>query len=436
MHERLTNVLVALVDDLNFDLLTQSDDAIKQSSKVIKGLVTNQIAGLRNALDIAAQTHLVASVLSESAVAKDAATLAPFQDRFKASSDSLANLSETLRDEQIKQALSELLAFGQGDASVSALRGKELAATLRADATIEENTRIQRELDQAVSNLVTEIEGRMHRNIGQLTDKLDQDRILLIIAAVLSLLASGTIAVLYVQRNLVRRLCAIRDAMRRLSAGDTALDMPAAEDRDEIGEMARAVRIFRDGAVARERLEGEAAEQRRSHADTQEKVAQEQRRGMEEQRRSAQEQADGVRALKAGLGKLSGGDLTFRLSEEFPPAYREIKDEFNLRCRARETSGAGGIDPGVSARQPRFRPAPRICRSAPRSRPRRSSRPRPRSRRFLRSRARPRKTPSTPAPAPARRVPAPTATGRWSPRRSPPWPGSRRRPTRSRTSSA
>jgi methyl-accepting chemotaxis protein len=338
VHERLANVLVALVDDLNFDLLTQSDDAIKQSSKVIKGLVTNQIAGLRNALDIAAQTHLVASVLSESAVAKDVATLAPFQDRFKASSDSLAKLSETVRDEQIKKAISELLAFGQGDASVSALRGKELAATLRADATIEENTRIQRELDQAVSDLVTEIERRMHRNIGQLTDKLDQDRILLIIAAVLSLLASGAIAVLYVQRNLVRRLCAIRDAMRLLSAGDTALDVPAAEDRDEIGEMARAVRIFRDGAVARERLEGEAAEQRRSNADTQEKVAQEQRRGMEEQRRSAQEQAHVVRALKAGLGKLSGGDLTYRLSDEFPPAYREIKDEFNLTMsRLRET---------------------------------------------------------------------------------------------------
>jgi len=330
VHGRLANVLIALVDDLNFDLLTQSDDAIKQSSKVIKGLVTNQIAGLRNALDIAAQTHLVASVLSESAVAKDAAALVPFQDRFKASSDLLVKLSGAVHDEQIKTAIADLLALGRGDESVSALRGKELAATQRADATIEENARIQRELDQAVSNLVGEIEGRMHRGIGQLTDKLDHDRILLIIAAVLSLLVSGAIAVLYVQRNLLRRLCAIRDAMRSLSAGDTHLDVPAAEDRDEIGEMARAVRVFRDGAVARERLEGEAAEQRRSTADTQARVAEEQRRSLEEQRRSAHEQAYVVKALKAGLGKLSGGDLTFRLIDEFPPAYLEIKEEFNL----------------------------------------------------------------------------------------------------------
>jgi methyl-accepting chemotaxis protein len=338
VHESLASVLIALVDDLNFDLLTQSDDAIKQSSKVIKDLVTNQIAGLRNALDIAAQTHLVASLLSETSVARDAAMLVPFQDRFKTSSDSLVKLSETVHDEQIRKAIADLLAFGRGDESVSALRGRELAASLRADRTIEENAKIQRELDQAVSSLVGEIEHRMHRGLGQLTDKLDHDRVLLIIVAVLSLLVSGAIAVFYVQRNLVRRLCAIGDAMRCLSAGDTGLAVPAVEDRDEIGEMARAVRVFRDGAVARERLEGEAAEQRRSHEETQSKVADEQRRSMDEQRRSAQEQALVVRALKAGLGKLSGGDLTFRLTDDFPQAYKEIKEEFNLTMsRLRET---------------------------------------------------------------------------------------------------
>ena len=81
-HEGLTNVLISLVDDLNFDLVMQSEDAVKRSSKVIKDLVTNQIAGLRNALEIAARTHLVASLISEAAVAKDAAMLVPFQDRF------------------------------------------------------------------------------------------------------------------------------------------------------------------------------------------------------------------------------------------------------------------------------------------------------------------------------------------------------------------
>jgi methyl-accepting chemotaxis protein len=329
VHEALTGVLVTLVDDLNFDLVTQSDDATKQSSKVVKDLVTNQIASLRNALEMAAQAHLVASVLSEASSAKDAAMLVPLGDRFKTASDALAKLSKTANDPQISNSIAALLAFGVGEDSVLALRGKEIAASLRADLTIEDNARIQGELDRTVSALVAEIEQRVDRNIDQLSDSLDQDRLLLIVVAALSLLASAAIAVFYVQRNLLRRLGAIGETMRRLSAGDTALEVPAAEDADEIGAMARAVRVFRDGAIAREHLERQAAEQRRSGEATQAAAADEQRRNMEEQVRIADQQAQVVRALKLGLTKLSGGDLTFRMMEDFPDAYREIRDEFN-----------------------------------------------------------------------------------------------------------
>jgi methyl-accepting chemotaxis protein len=69
-----------------------------------------------------------------------------------------------------------------------------------------------------------------------------------------------------------------------------------------------------------------------------ERAAEEQRRSMDEQRRSAEEQTQVVKALKVGLGRLSSGDLTFRLTEDFPRAYQEIKEEFNLSItRLRET---------------------------------------------------------------------------------------------------
>src|SRR5262249_34444068 len=67
-HEGLANVLVTLIDDLNFDLVLQSEDAVKRSSKTVKELVNNQITGLRNALETAAQTHLVTSLISEASI--------------------------------------------------------------------------------------------------------------------------------------------------------------------------------------------------------------------------------------------------------------------------------------------------------------------------------------------------------------------------------
>src|SRR6185295_3724588 len=74
-HEALTKLLIGLIDDLNLDVVARSDDAVKRSSKLVKGLVSTQVTGLRNALEVAAQTHLITSLVSEGAVAKEAAAL-------------------------------------------------------------------------------------------------------------------------------------------------------------------------------------------------------------------------------------------------------------------------------------------------------------------------------------------------------------------------
>jgi methyl-accepting chemotaxis protein len=75
----------------------------------------------------------------------------------------------------------------------------------------------------------------------------------------------------------------------------------------------------------------------RARVETQ-RAGEEERKSMDQQRKGADEQSQVVRALKTGLGKLAAGDLTFRLTDEFPLAYREIKEEFNLSItRLRET---------------------------------------------------------------------------------------------------
>src|SRR5436190_1946847 len=115
-HEQLTNLLLGLIDDLNFDVVMQSEDAVKRTSKMVKDLVAVQITGLRNALEIAAQTHLVTSLISEAAVAKDANTLVPMADRFKAATDLLLKASKAVSDKELAKAIDEMLAFGQGEA--------------------------------------------------------------------------------------------------------------------------------------------------------------------------------------------------------------------------------------------------------------------------------------------------------------------------------
>jgi len=261
-HETLTGLLITLVDDLNFDLVLRSEEAVKRSSKLVKELVANQIFGLRYSLEISAQTHLITSLISEGAATQDPAALVPMQDRFKAASDLLSKASAALTNDDIKQAIAELVAFGQGADSAFALRGRELAAGAAGDRTIEENAGLQRDLDQAVAALVSEAEAAMNRGAANLIDDLGRNRALLLIVAVASLLAAAGIGVFYVQRRLVRRLTSIGDAMRRLSSGETDMAVPAAGDRDEIGEMARSLEVFRAGEIERRNFaERERAEQ-------------------------------------------------------------------------------------------------------------------------------------------------------------------------------
>ncbi len=265
-HEQLTNLLITLIDDLNFDVVVQSEDAVKRTSKLVKNLVAVQITGLRSALEVAAQTHLVTSLLSEAVVAKDATALVPMQDRFKAATDLLAKAAKTLTNDDIKSAIDELVVYGQGDNSLFNLRSRELAAAARADQTIEENVAIQRSLDTAVATLVGDAEKSMRSGSSKLVDDLSRNRMLLLIVAAMSVLVAIGIGVFYVQRRLVRRLTSVGDAMRRLSSGETDLGVPAAADRDEIGDMARSLEVFRAGEIDRremaQRREAEQAAQR------------------------------------------------------------------------------------------------------------------------------------------------------------------------------
>ncbi len=333
-HEGLAAILITLIDDLNFSTVLDSEQAAKRTSQVIKELVSNQISGLRNALEIAVQTHLVASLMSEVAVARESASLVPLQDRFRASAALLNKSVAVLKDDTVRKSVEQLLAFGAGNNSVFETRKQELLATAAADKTVEANLRIQRDLEAAVGLLVSNSESSMILGTTNLLEDLAQNRTLLIVVALASLLAAALIAYFYVQRSLIRRLTTLGTTMERLSSGDNQVDVAAAEDRDEVGKMARAVVVFRDAAVEKLRLEGEAEAQRKGAED-------ERKRNEAIQARHAEEQAQAIHSLAEGLRQLSDGDLAFRLTDGFTDEYIRIKEDFNAAMeRLQETMGA------------------------------------------------------------------------------------------------
>ena len=120
-----------------------------------------------------------------------------------------------------------------------------------------------------------------------------------------------------------RPLQGMTKAMRRLAEGDSTIEVPAQGRADEIGQMARAVLVFRDAAVENARLEREArdhranAERDREQAETAQSEA------------IRQERAIVASSIGVALARLADMDLAYRITADIPAAYRELKTDFN-----------------------------------------------------------------------------------------------------------
>ncbi|QAY76628.1 methyl-accepting chemotaxis protein [Sphingosinicella sp. BN140058] len=138
---------------------------------------------------------------------------------------------------------------------------------------------------------------------------------LTIVTLIIGALAAVGIAIL--MNVLLARMIAVPvrgmiGVMGRLAAGDNKVDVPNSERADEVGQMAKAVMVFRDAAVAQEKT---AAEKARADAA----------------------QTAVVNELADALGRLSGGDLTVTLTN-FPAEYRKLEEDFNAAVTALRTA--------------------------------------------------------------------------------------------------
>ena len=123
-------------------------------------------------------------------------------------------------------------------------------------------------------------------------------------------------------QRISRPITDITRAMNGLAAGDNESAIPHSGRKDEIGEMAAAVAVFRDNAVERERLERET-EANRSLSE-QERIEHEAQKA-----REAEEIRFAVENLGAGLKKLSQGDMTCRLDMTFAERLDGLRGDFN-----------------------------------------------------------------------------------------------------------
>ena len=228
-------------------------------------------------------------------------------------------------------------------------RGVEISPAAGREYGDNDGTALNKDIDA----LAKTYDLRSRRISGEMADNIRLTDILMTVLGAVSIVIT-CFGIFLIWRAVVRPLAAITSVTEAVAGGDLQRDIPYGERHDEVGALARAVRVFRDAAIAKEALEAEAAVQRaqaeeqrlqneavqakaveekhaheRAQAKAQNDMAEEQLNTARMQAQAAEEQGRVVALLASALGTISDGDLTVRLPDSMSGAYAQIRTDFN-----------------------------------------------------------------------------------------------------------
>lgn len=156
---------------------------------------------------------------------------------------------------------------------------------------------------------------------GVLTSVADATSITYIALAIAVLIGIG--ATLTSGMRVVRPLKKITDNMRALAGGDTDGEVSYKRRADEIGAMAAALQVFKDGILQNRALEAEAETARQRAGSDRQQLQQEAEAVAQ---RKLQEATVGI---AGALKRLAAGDLAFELTEPFAPEFEALRNDLN-----------------------------------------------------------------------------------------------------------
>jgi signal transduction histidine kinase/CheY-like chemotaxis protein len=214
-------------------------------------------------------TYRGVGVLYRAATASDSKSVAAGQKQFDEIRERFEGglnfmMADTSFDraeaEAINKVARSVLALGSGAGGVFALRTSDLEERAAAEVLQVGLEKSAEDMQVQVSALVSSVEAAAAETAGATKNALDNTRFWLIGISLLSLVVAVFVAWFFVQRYVVARLQQLTNAMLAVASGRLNAKLPPIGS-DELGDMGRALVVFRDNAreIRNAREEAEAA---------------------------------------------------------------------------------------------------------------------------------------------------------------------------------
>nr|WP_049764617.1 MULTISPECIES: ATP-binding protein [Chelativorans] len=208
-----------------------------------------------------ARASAAADMLIEASTTNEPARLPVLEFQLGLAFDDLAEISKQF-DPRLRplflEEIAKLRGLAQGDEAIAQARSEELMLVEQGEDLLAETARLSSQLGAAIDRLGDAAKADIGMAIQDALLVQRQSASALVLLVALSLLTSVLIVWLYVGKNIVRRLTALSDGMLAIIRG--RLETPVvAEGSDEIAAMARAVEVFRQNTLERDKLLSEKA---------------------------------------------------------------------------------------------------------------------------------------------------------------------------------
>ncbi len=300
-----------------------SEDVGASNLASTNDLFGNEVRNLLQILDINNRLALFRATALELVVANDQRSVVAIGERLpELYQDLLREITSAnvTLDEATQLSLDALVGTdGLRGIKLNALNARNTArtASLTAAAAMGKITQMTTDLAHNSRDGIAQSAEAIARDVALARDRLNA----ILISSAIVVILGIWLTHLFILRPLGR----LSETTEHLAAGDMSPVEGFDRSSTEIARIARALTVFRNGLVEKDQVERRAKEEREAR-QTQQKLA--------------------VNALGNGLERLTGGDLTARVTVELEGGYKKLRDDFNtaverLEASVQTVSGSG-----------------------------------------------------------------------------------------------
>ncbi|TNM65079.1 methyl-accepting chemotaxis protein [Aliirhizobium smilacinae] len=196
--------------------------------------------------------------------------------------------------------------------------GQDQAAVTRMAALEGFTTRISKQFNDSNSAL----QAVQTAGTDRLATLVHETVVTNMVAMVVGIVAALLLAAYFVQKGITTPMHRLRERMQLLAQGDTSGDIVGIDRRDEIGDMAATVAVFRENAIERTHLEEQTQASRNL-------VESERERQEIEKASEARNVQFALQSLGNGLKRLAAGDLLTTIDTPFVADLDSVREDFN-----------------------------------------------------------------------------------------------------------